>query len=120
MKKKKFNKLFWILLFLIIFIVSVLIIFRPKNPLIGTWTTDGVTIYRFDKKGKGALIVPLSKYTFNYKMNDDEIHIDFKNKKLHDSDYKVSFKKGKLILKGINKTTGTYTFKKHEAKNAKK
>ena len=103
------------LIFMIIIVLIVIlgIIFFPKirsNPLIGTWTTDGITIYRFDKNNKGALIVPLSEYEFTYKIEDNKLFIDFKNEKSKDSDYEYSIENDKLILKGINKTTGSYTF----------
>ena len=103
------------LLIVVIFIFGFLI-FRNKgkNTLIGTWTTDGVTVYEFKKNNAGALVLPLSTYEFTYKVEENKLYIDFKNEKSTDSSYEYSFKNGQLILKGINKTTGTYTFKRQK------
>ena len=80
--------------------------------LIDTWTTDGVTVYEFDNKGKGAMKLPSSEYKFTYVINDNKLYIDFESEKAVDSNYEYSFENDKLILKGINATTGTYTFQK--------
>lgn len=80
--------------------------------LIDTWTTDGVTVYEFDNKGKGAMKLPSAEYKFTYVINDNKLYIDFESEKAIDSDYEYSFENDKLILRGINATTGTYTFQR--------
>ena len=80
--------------------------------LIDIWTTDGVTVYEFDNKGKGAMKLPSSEYKFTYVINDNKLYIDFESEKAIDSDYEYSFENDKLILKVINSTTGTYTFQR--------
>lgn len=83
-----------------------------SNNIIGTWTTDGVTIYKFDNKGKGSLNTSLSKYDFSYIINDNKIYIDFENEKAIDSSFEFSIKEDTLTIKGIDETTGIYTLKK--------
>ena len=64
-RNKKKPKIFWsiiiIIVLLIIFIINKDKIFMNfgTNSIRGTWTTDGVTIYKFDNNGKGSLITSL-------------------------------------------------------------
>ena len=124
-RKKKSKLLIFMFFILVIAIVVCSIFFIPKlgkkytqnkleKSLLGSWTTDGYTIYEFYAEGKGALKIPMSDYNFSYSIEDNSIHIDFENEKSIDSDYEFSFADEKLILKGINKTSGTYTFTKNE------
>lgn len=118
-KTKNKNKLIKILssICLVLLIIIIIIIIslvnrkesKSNNELIGKWTTDGVTIYEFKKDNTGFLIVPLSEYKFNYKIEGKKLLIDFENEKSIDSKYTYSIKNGKLILKGSN---GNFTFKK--------
>ena len=78
-----------------------------KDSIVGTWTTDGVTVYQFNKNNTGLLIVSLKEYEFTYKIKDDTLEIDFKNERSTDSKYTYTFEDNKLILKGDN---GTFTF----------
>ena len=122
MKKIKKIKIKRFILLIISIIAILFLIFviikKPEEKeksktIIGTWTTDGVTNYQFNKNGTGILIVPLSEYEFTYKMEDDSLLIDFKNEKSTDSKYKFYFEDEKLILEGTN---GKFTFKKVEEK----
>ena len=122
MKKIKKTKIKRFILLIISIIAILFLIFviikKPEEKeksktIIGTWTTDGVTNYQFNKNGTGILIVPLSEYEFTYKMEDDSLLIDFKNEKSTDSKYKFYFEDEKLILEGTN---GKFTFKKVEEK----
>lgn len=118
--KKKIIILLLILLFILVVIGCAWYILTNKNieinrsadNLNGTWTTDGVTIYEFDGKGKGTMRVPASNYDFTYIIHDNQIYIDFKDEKAKDSDYEFSIEDNKLVFKGIKATTGTYTFTK--------
>lgn len=124
-KKKKSILPKLIILILIIAIAVCCIIFIPKiidnskqnkleNKIIDSWTTDGYTVYEFYKDNKGALVLPIGNYNFSYKIEGNKISIDFENEESIDSDYEFSFEDEKLILKGINNTSGTYTFTKNE------
>lgn len=121
-RKKKEKKIILFLFFIVVIVlITCLIVFIPKltgnsvgKKLIGTWTTDGITIYEFKTDGIGALKLPLSEYEFSYKIEGNNLFIDYKNEKSIDSSYEISFENKKLILKGINKTSGTYTFTKNE------
>lgn len=95
-----------------LFVIIILIIkvnFSKESKLIGTWTSDNITIYKFNKKNTGKLIVSLSEYEFKYKIKDKYLYIDFKNDKLEHSKYSYSLKNNKLILKNHK---GTFTFNK--------
>lgn len=87
------------------------IINSKKNPLIGTWTTDGVTKYKFNEDNTGALIVSLGEYKFKYTREKDELFIDFENEKSEDTKYTYTLKDNKLTLKSVN---GTFNFKKEK------
>ena len=85
---------------------------QQAQSLIGVWTTDGVTVYEFKEDGKGMLKLPLSEYKFTYKIEENNLFINFESKETRDSNYEYFFEKENLILKGIKGTTGNYTFYK--------
>ena len=117
MKKLKRIKKFLLVVLLIIIIIFIALLFllpRKGNDLIGTWTTDDVTVYQFNKGGTGALIVPLGTYDFTYKTEKDKLSIDFESEESIDYEYKYYFKDDKLILEGTN---GKFTFKKKKQKD---
>jgi len=121
--RKKKNKLFVICMFIIASLFLLIIFVQimkeneniQENSLIGLWTTDGVTVYEFKDNGNGALKLPLSEYAFTYKIEKDKLHVHFGSEKTTDSDYEYSFEDDKLILKGINDTTGYYIFYKQKS-----
>ena len=82
---------------------------EETNSIIGEWTTDGVTIYEFNKDNTGKLKVSLGEYDFDYIIKEDKISIDFINEKSEDSEYTYTLNKDKLVLKGKN---GTFNFKR--------
>lgn len=124
-RRKRKSKLHIItFIFLVIIIIVCLVIFIPKfkekvkqnklkNELLGSWTTDGYTVYEFYKEGKGALKIQNADYIFLYSINENTLFIDFENEKSIDSNFEFSFEDGKLILRGINGTSGTYAFTKN-------
>ncbi len=126
MKKRKLKKKSIIILLAILILIMLAIFMpsvikknktnNPKRTIIGTWTTDGVTKYRFDKNNKGALIVSLGEYEFTYKIEDDKLDIDFKNERATDAKYTYKFEEDILILDGEN---GTFTFKKYDEQKKK-
>ena len=85
---------------------------QQEQALIGVWTTDGVTVYEFKENGNGILKLPLSEYKFTYKIEENNLFINFESKETRDSNYEYFFEKENLILKGIKGTTGNYTFYK--------
>ncbi len=58
-----------------------------QNPLLGLWSVDGVTKYRFEQDSRGDLVLPTADYPFTYTIEDGVIHIDFKNDTLTDASY---------------------------------
>ena len=108
MKKKITIMIVLIIIVLCLIIALVLGLKKsPKQTLIGTWTTDGVTIYKFNKDKTGALVLPLHEYKFTYTLKDDTLAIDFENEKSEDTTYTYHFEDNKLILEGDN---GKFTF----------
>ena len=118
MKKKIIIMIVLIIIVICAIIALLLGLNKTKKPsIIGTWTTDGVTIYKFNKDNTGALIVSLGEYEFTYTIDDDTLEIDFKNERSEDAKYKYTFEDNKLILEGDN---GKYTFiKKNDEKEKK-
>lgn len=105
---------------IVIFIVFALIIALAvavvmnmrKDKLFGSWTTDGVTTYKFDGKGKGSLLTSISRYEFNYIIKKNKLYIDFLSDKATDVNYEFSIDEDKLQIKGIDETKGSYTMTK--------
>ena len=77
---------------------------------------DGVTTYKFESDNSGELILPLSTYKFDYKIEDNKLTISFVDKKPKTSKYEYTFEKDKLIL---NSEKGKFTFKKTKDKEKK-
>lgn len=101
-----------VLLILAIIIVIVFFIFKinsSKNIIIGTWKSDGGTIYEFKKNNHGVMKTFLSQYKFKYKIKDNILSIDFEDEKAIDTDYEYSCEKKKCIFKSDR---GTFTFTK--------
>ena len=66
--------------------------------MVRTWTIDDITTYSFKADGTGALILPKNRYSFKYTLEENEMKIDFENKKLRDSTFKVSMMDGLLAF----------------------
>ena len=101
------------MIILIIIVICAIIVLllgarkTPKDSILGSWTTDGVTIYEFNKDNTGKLIVSLKEYEFTYVIGNDTLLINFENEKSEDSKYTYTFEDDKLILEGDN---GKFTF----------
>ncbi len=85
--------------------------FSAERSLHGLWSVDGVTKYRFEKDGVGALVVPAADYPFTYKVEDDVVYIDFNNPSLHDATYYFKVKGAELTLDDYN-SAAIYTLTK--------
>ena len=107
MKKIDFkNKKILILAILVAIVLLVLLVVllfgnkKPEKELLGSWSTEGGTIYEFQKKGQGVMIVPLKDYKFTYKIKDDKLYIDYEDEKANDAEYEYTIEKNKLTIKG--------------------
>lgn len=86
---------------------------EEEPDLTGIWTLDGVTSYQFDEDGDGALLLPEKKYGFTYKLDGDQLFIDFASKRASDGTYTVTLEGDRLILEGGEGTIGaTFEFEK--------
>lgn len=100
------------LLVLAVLIAGIVLICKScstDKSIIGTWDYDTVTVYRFDKGGKGALELPNSSYEFSYKIDGDKLTIDFVSESATDSTYTFSISDNALTLIGDN---SSYVLKK--------
>ena len=107
MKKIDFkNKKILIPVILVAIILIVILIIslsnnkKTKEELLGSWSTKGNTIYEFEKKGKGKMIVPLKEYNFTYKIEDNKLYIDYEDESANDAEYEYTIEKNKLTIKG--------------------
>lgn len=66
--------------------------------LAGIWTIDGITSYRFNADGTGALVLPEHKYPFDFTLEGDEITLKFDSSKIRDVVFTVKPEGGTLIL----------------------
>ena len=85
----------------------------------GTWDLDGTTVYQFDGKGQGAMILPSNTYSFKYTINEEEktVSIDFDDEKATDYTYSYTVDKDSLILYGnVGKESFEYVFTKQDDK----
>ena len=92
-----------------LFILGIILLFKScstDHSIVGTWDYDTVTVYRFDKGGKGALVLPNVSYDFSYTTKDGRISIDFESEKATDSTYTYTVKGDKLTL-SMDETSDT-------------
>ena len=83
----------------------------------GTWDLDGTTVYQFDGKGEGAMMLPSNTYTFKYTINEEEktVSIDFDDEKATDYTYSFAVDKDSLTLYGsVGKESFEYVFTKQD------
>lgn len=90
-------------------ISSIMLIKNSKNTFIGTWISEGGTIYKFKRNNSGIMKTSLSEYKFTYKVSDKIISIDFEDEKNIDTNYEYFFEKNKCIMKSDR---GSFTFTK--------
>ena len=112
-KRKNIKKV--ILVFIVIVTVAgfMVIINRPDE-FNGNWSIDDVTSFEFDGKGNGILKVPTDEYKFTYKIDKNQIYMNYESEEATDASYEYSFQEDKLNLEGIDETTGTYSFVKQK------
>lgn len=100
-RKRKIRTGIIALLVLAVLIVGIALICKScstDKPIIGTWDYDTVTVYRFDKGGKGALELLNSSYEFSYKIDGDRLTIDFVSESATNSTYIFEVSDNKLNL----------------------
>ena len=109
----KILKKWYLLVIVCIFIVITIIVVlksNNNNPFLGTWLSEGGTIYEFNKNGKGMMKTTLSEYNFSYKISKKVLSIDFEDEKAIDTDYNfICSENSKCTL---TSDRGTFTFNK--------
>ena len=86
----------------LIVLAAVMLPFRGSSAdeLQGTWAIDGVTAYRFDGEGQGALVLPDTEYEFSYQISENQLIVDFVNPSARDFAYAYELQGDKLMLTG--------------------
>ena len=117
-KKSKASKIIGIIIAVILvsILLIVLIISLNKSTnnvdnidiasLIGTFSYEEDTKYKFDKNGRGALFIKNQKYNYSYKIKDDKLIIDFDDEHVHDATYSYQLDNNSLKLIGEEGTAG--------------
>ena len=88
-------------LVLILIVLCIVLLFTSCSAdkrIVGTWDYDTITVYRFDKNGEGALLLPNESYTFAYSIEEDQLIIDFESENVTDHRYTFSINGGELTL----------------------
>ena len=88
-------------LVLVLIVLCIVLLFKSCSTdkrIIGTWDYDTVTVYRFDKNGEGALLLPNESYAFTYSVEEDRLFVDFENESLTDHTYIFTVNGSKLTL----------------------
>ena len=107
------------LLVLVILIVIIVLICKScsaDKSIVGTWDYDTVTVYRFDKGGKGALELPNRSYEFSYMTDGDKLTIDFVSESAADSTYIFEVSGNKLTITSVKETDAIYVLTKKAAR----
>lgn len=100
----------------VLLILLIILAFRgcaASDPLQGAWDMDGVTVYRFDGNGEGAMLLPTRTYVFHYSVDTKAktVSIDFEDERASDYTYMFEVTDSKLILSGKEgKETFRYEF----------
>ena len=113
LRRKRIQRGIIALIILAVLIIGIALICKScsaDKSIVGTWDYDTVTVYRFDKGGKGALELPNGLYEFSYKTDGDKLSIDFENESATDSTYTYTVTKDTLTL--ISEDGRTFAMKK--------
>ena len=76
------------------------------SSIIGTWAADENTGLSFNENNKGKLIIPDEDYAFSYKIDGDQLSLDFVSSKATDGTYTASVSGDTLTLVGGKGTIG--------------
>ena len=98
--RRKQNLLVVLTAVLLLMLVVLLCMGGKKDGLKGQWRIDEITAYRFDGKGKGALILPEQEFSFRYTAKEDQLYIDFNSESVRDFTYTYEISGRKLLLIG--------------------
>ena len=74
--------------------------------IIGTWSVDDSTGLSFGENNKGKLIIPDEEYAFSYKLDKDQLSLDFVSSKATNGTYTASLSGDTLTLIGGKGTIG--------------
>ena len=108
-KQKRQRGIMIAVIFMLLGIIGIMLYSLNRNPLVGRWYMDSVTVYQFKKDGTGKMILPMSEYEFTYTTENGVLIIDFLYEGAKDAEYEYEINGDELTLKGGNATThGVY------------
>ena len=88
-------------------VAAVLFFTLRKDPLQGRWLY-GTTVYSFDGRGEGSMVLPEEAYAFTYDLSGETLTMDFEDPRLSDASYGLTFREDKLILSGRESLSGNF------------
>lgn len=83
-----------------------LMCWQGRDVLSGVWDCDGYTAYRFDGRGRGALLRSNSEYEFTYRLEGDQLFIDYADEAARDGAYTSRAERDGLHMTGGEGTIG--------------
>lgn len=101
-KRRRQTAVMGVMLLLLIAVLIGLIVLMRKDNLRGTWELDQVTVYEFDGKGHGALLLPQKRYEFDYTIDGNRLRIAFRDTSADDASYVYEANKDTLLLTNEN------------------
>ena len=113
LRRKRIQRGIIALIILAVLIIGIVLICKScssGSSITGTWDYDTVTVYRFDKNGKGALELPNGTYAFTYKTDGEKLSVDFENESATDSTYTYTVTGDTLTL--VSEDGRTFAMKK--------
>lgn len=97
-KRRQVTVMSVLLVVLLAVLIGLIVHMTRKDALRGTWMLDQVTVYEFDGKGHGGLLLPQQSYEFDYSIDGKRLHIDFRDPAANDASYYFETDKNTLIL----------------------
>lgn len=75
--------------------------------LIGVWDIDGITKYRFDGTGQGALLVSAGEHMFTYEIHGEKLRINFAEEDIHSAEFRFQLDGDTLTWINEDNSIGT-------------
>lgn len=80
-----------------IIVLSFFLLLR-NDGLKGKWEVDSSTVYAFDGRGHGSLLLPEHTFLFRYEIRENEISFDFESESARDMVYRYQKNGNELTL----------------------
>lgn len=74
--------------------------------LTGSWSYGAYTRYTFDPDGTGSMWLEEMEFPYQYRLEGDQLYLDFESNKLMDAAYTCTMEGDTLTIQGGQGTTG--------------